>query len=132
MAAMAIVQLRYLDEDNAYRRKLAAIYDSLLIENNNLSIVKAPYADECSYHLYEIVAEKRDELIDVLCKNDIFPGVHYRDNSEYTLYSSQKGKCPNAAYKSDRLVTLPLHLWLEEDDVRRIASIVNGFAGTKA
>ena len=41
MAGIALVQLKYLDEDNAYRRKLAAIYDSLLSGNSNIRIIDA-------------------------------------------------------------------------------------------
>jgi dTDP-4-amino-4,6-dideoxygalactose transaminase len=127
MASIGLVQLKYLKEDNESRRKLVELYDSLLVENEILKIVPAPHRDECAWHIYEIVVESRDALIEKLCANGIFPGVHYRDNSEYSLYQGEAGKCPNAAAVSRKLVTLPLHLWLTEDDVRKVAAVVNEF-----
>ncbi|MBO5378406.1 MAG: DegT/DnrJ/EryC1/StrS family aminotransferase [Ruminiclostridium sp.] len=127
MAGIALVQLKYLDEDNAYRRKLAAIYDSLLSGNSNIRIIDAPYKDECSYHIYEIEVKDREGLLAKLAENDIYAGVHYRDNTEYSLYSYDHGTCPNAHAVSQRIITLPLHLNLNEEDIVKIAEIVNEF-----
>ena len=127
MAGIALVQLKYLDEDNAYRRKLAAVYDEAFKDNKNIRIIDAPYKDECSYHIYEIEVNDRDGLMNKLAENDIFAGVHYRDNTEYSLYNYDHGKCPVAHSVSQRIITLPLHLNITEDDVRMIAGIVNDF-----
>ncbi|MBO5192983.1 MAG: DegT/DnrJ/EryC1/StrS family aminotransferase [Bacteroides sp.] len=127
MAGIALVQLKYLDEDNDYRRKLASIYDAEFAENSKIRIIDAPYKTECSYHIYEIEVDDRDGLMELLAENDIYAGVHYRDNTEYSLYRYDYGKCPNAHKVSQRIITLPLHLYLTEEDVRHIASIVNDF-----
>ena len=127
IASIGIVQLRYLDRDNAYRRKLAAIYDSLLSGNSNIRIIDAPYKDECSYHIYEIEVKDREGLLAKLAENDIYAGVHYRDNTEYSLYSYDHGTSPNAHAVSQRIITLPLHLNLNEEDIVKIAEIVNEF-----
>lgn len=127
MAGIALVQLKYLDEDNVYRRKLAALYDELFKNNDKIQIISAPYKDGCSYHIYEIAVPDREGLLSELAKNDIYGGVHYRDNTEYDMYAYDHGKCPYAHKISQHLITLPLHLWLTEDDVKRIASVVNQF-----
>lgn len=127
MAAIALVQLKYLDEDNAYRRKLAAVYDEVFKDNKNIRIIGAPHKDECCYHIYEIEVNDRDGLMSKLAEHDIFAGVHYRDNTEYSLYNYDAGKCPVAHRVSQRIITLPLHLNITEDDVRMIAGIVNDF-----
>lgn len=127
MAAIALVQLRYLDEDNAYRRIIADIYDKEFEGNDNIKIIDAPYKDECSYHIYEIAVEDRDGLMQELANNDIYAGVHYRDNTEYSLYNYDYGTCPNAHDISSKIITLPLHLNLTEDEAKMIANIVNSF-----
>lgn len=126
MAAIGLAQLPYLDEDNQYRRKLARVYDSVFsnIGGGELQIIPAPYKEECSYHIYEIAVNDRDGLMEYLATKEIYTGVHYRDNSEYRLYSDQAGKCPKAHDLSQRILTLPLHLNLNEDDVQRIAEEV--------
>lgn len=127
MAAIALVQLRYLDEDNAYRRFIADIYDKEFEGNDKIKIIDAPYKDECSYHIYEIAVEDRDGLMQELANNDIYAGVHYRDNTEYSLYNYDYGTCPNAHDISGKIITLPLHLNLTEDEAKMIANIVNSF-----
>ncbi|MGN1340562.1 MAG: DegT/DnrJ/EryC1/StrS family aminotransferase [Oscillospiraceae bacterium] len=128
MAAIALVQLKYLDEDNDYRRKMAAIYDECFKGHDKIRIIDAPYKNECSYHIYEIAVEDREGLLAELAAHDIFGGVHYRDNTEYSLYSYAHGTCPFAHEISQKLLTLPLHLYLTEEDVRMIAKIVIDFA----
>lgn len=127
MAAIGLVELKYLDETNAYRRELASCYDEIFKNEPNIQIIGAPHADECSYHIYEIAVDNRDGLLEFLQENDIYPGVHYRDNTEYEMYSYDHGKCPNAHRMSNRIITLPLHMYLTKDDVRMIAKKVVEF-----
>lgn len=129
MAAIGLVQLKYLDEDNDYRRKLAAIYDEAFAGNKNIQVIDAPYKNECSYHIYEIAVADREGLLAELASKDIYGGVHYRDNTEYNLYSYAQGTCPKAHEISQKIVTLPLHLWLTEEEARMIADIVISFTG---
>lgn len=127
MAAIGLVQLKYLDEDNEYRRRLARIYDEYLMGHEKIRVISTNYNNECAYHLYEIVVNDREALLAELASHDIFGGVHYRDNTEYGLYSYAHGSCPNAHSISKKLLTLPLHLWLTEIDARNIAQIVLNF-----
>ena len=125
MAAMALVQLKYLEEDNKYRRQLAKWYDEYF-DNSEKKVEKIGISDGCesSRHLYIIAADNRDELITKLNENGIFPGVHYRDNTEYNVYHCEKGCCPYAKYMSERIISLPLHLRLTKDDIKYICEKV--------
>lgn len=127
MAAIGLVQLKYVDEDNNYRRSLAKLYDEHFEGNNNVQIIKTSYKDECSYHIYEIAVEDREGLMSKLEENDIYAGVHYRDNTEYEMYSYDHGTCPYAHQISQKIITLPLHLELTEGDINTIARIVKEF-----
>lgn len=126
MAAIGLVQLKYLEEDNKYRRQLAKWYDEYLSKDESnkdeSSIERIPIAPGCesSRHLYIISVNNRDRLISKLNENEIFPGVHYRDNTEYNIYDSVKGCCPNAKYMSERIISLPMHLRLKEEDIKYI------------
>ncbi len=124
MAAIGLVQLKYLDEDNAYRRKLVQIYKECFKGQDKIKIVDAPYPEECSYHLFELIVPDRDGLLSELAANDIYGGVHYRDNTDYSLYAYAHGTCPKAHELAKHNITLPLHLWLTEDEARKIAKIV--------
>jgi dTDP-4-amino-4,6-dideoxygalactose transaminase len=50
--------------------------------------------------------------------------VHYRDNTMYSMYRYAAGSCPNAHGVSKRLLSLPLHLRMTENDVSRVSEVV--------
>ena len=127
MAGIALAQLPYLDEENARRRQIAAMYDAAFAENPNIRIIRANYPQECSYHIYEIVVPDREGLLSELAKNDIYGGVHYRDNTEFSMYRYAQGTCPKAHAVTQNIITMPLHMYLTDEDVARIAQIVNAF-----
>ena len=127
MAGIALTQLKYLDEENARRREIVKMYDDGFKNNHLIKIIPAPYADECSYHLYEIQVPDREALLDYLAKNDINCGVHYRDNTEYSVFAYGNGTCPVAHKVSQHLITMPLHMWLTNEDVKKIVEKVNEF-----
>ena len=127
MAAIGLTQLKYLDQDNARRREIAAMYTEGFKNNPKIKIVPANYADECSYHIYELIVPDREALLEFLSKNDINCGVHYRDNIEYSMYRYAEGTCPNAREISEHIITMPMHMWLTNDDVKLIIKKVNEF-----
>jgi dTDP-4-amino-4,6-dideoxygalactose transaminase len=82
-----------------------------------------PMNPDCvpSRHLYQVLVDHRDEVVGKLQQAQIYPGVHYRDNTVYGMYSDQAGQCPAAESASNRLLSLPLHLRLTQDDVLRVS-----------
>lgn len=125
MAAIALVQLKYLDRDNTRRREIVEMYNKAFGNNPKIQIVKAPYHSECSYHIYELIVPDREALLGELAKHEIYGGVHYRDNIEYSMYTYANGTCPKAHEISEHIITLPLHMWLTNDEVKTIIDIVN-------
>ena len=120
MAAIGLVSLKYLEQDNAYRRQIAAWYDEQLQDEPKIKSI--PLAPGClsSRHLYQILLPNRDEVILALNDEKIYPGVHYRDNTVYRMYGYAKGNCPRSMEASERVISLPLHLRLTCHDVQRI------------
>lgn len=124
MAAIALTQLKYLDEDNARRREIVAKYNAAFEGNEKIQVVGAPYADECSWHIYEMIVSERQKLMEDLQAKEIYCGVHYRDNTEYSMYKYANGTCPRAHEVSQHIITLPLHMWLTDEDVEWITEAV--------
>ena len=127
MAGIALAQLPYLDEENARRREIAAMYDAAFAQNPNIHIIRANYPEECSYHIYEIAVPDREGVLAELAKHDIYGGVHYRDNTEFSMYRYAQGTCPKAHKITQHIITMPLHMYLTDEDVATIAKIVNEF-----
>ncbi len=128
MAAIAIAQLAHLDDDNQYRRKLAKQYDEILGElSDKIGFIYFPQECIPSRHLYQITVEDREGLISYLNGNGISPGVHYVDNTEYRMYKDFYGRCPNAQYYSNHVLTLPSHLGILDEDVEYICQSIKEF-----
>ena len=128
MAAIALTQLKYLDEENERRREIVRMYNEGFKNNPRIKIVPANNPEECCYHLYELIVEDREKLLDDLSKEGINCGVHYRDNTEYKIFSFGQGSCPKAHKVSQHLITMPLHMWLTNEDVQKIIDLVNKHA----
>ena len=127
MAAIGLVSLRYLDQDNAYRRQLAAWYTEMLADHPLIGIVPVAPGCESSRHLFQIQIEHRDEVMAALNSVGVYPGVHYRDNTLYRMYADSE-PCPASQLASDRLVSLPIHLRLTHAGVRHVCDSLKGIA----
>jgi dTDP-4-amino-4,6-dideoxygalactose transaminase len=125
MASMGLVGLKYLDEDNQHRRKICELYDKGLSNNPKIKIIQHNPKCESSRHLYQIQVNNRDQILEYLNNNNIFPGVHYKDNTQYDVYSYGYGTCPNAHKASNELISLPLHLFLKDEEIKYIIKKIN-------
>ena len=75
-AAVLNVKLKYLVEDNAYRKLVAKYY----IDNIRNPLVLIPDVlpyESNAFHLFPILCEKRDELHDYLEQNGVGTIIHY-------------------------------------------------------
>jgi dTDP-4-amino-4,6-dideoxygalactose transaminase len=122
MAAIGLVAIKYVDEDNAYRRQVAAWYDEAFQDEPRVRPVRMSVDCTPSRHLYQVLVENRDLAMAYLNEHGIYPGVHYRDNTVYKMYEYAKDTCPNSHSASDRIISLPIHLRLSEADVKRVAA----------
>ena len=120
-AAIGIVQLQYLDEDNKLRKRVAERYINELnvtipaYENNRLS----------SYHFLPVHVKNRQQVIKDLNDNDIYPSVHYERNDEYDIFRQYKTKLEGVTQYCQTELTLPIHPKLTNNDVTSIIKIVN-------
>jgi dTDP-4-amino-4,6-dideoxygalactose transaminase len=119
-AALGIVGLKYLDKDNQYRRDLAERYVKNL--DGKIKYIKHE-SGQTSRHLFQVVVENRDSVIEYLATNNIYPGVHYRANNEYSVF--YVGEIfERSQYYSDRILSLPMHLELEIGDIDQICEVL--------
>lgn len=125
MAALGLVGLRYLDMDNKFRRQLATWYRESL--GSEVESVPIPEGCQSSGLLFQILVDRRNELMVHLNKAGIFPGVHYQVNTDYPMYDEAQGSCPRAERWSKRLISLPLHLRMDRAAVDRISHSIKEF-----
>jgi dTDP-4-amino-4,6-dideoxygalactose transaminase len=128
MAAIGLVQLKYLDNDNSYRRQLGNWYEELLGGQEKVRLIPITPGCESSRHLFQIRVKNRDELMLALNEHDVYPGVHYRDNTEYRMYENEENRCPNARAASKEILSLPMHMRISRSDVELIAELIIRYA----
>jgi len=117
MASMGLIGLKYLDQDNKRRREICQLYDTHLTQTPGIEVIQHNLKCESSRHLYQVRVKHRNEILEYLNNNEIYPGVHYKDNTQYDVYSYGFGSCPKAHAASDELISLPLHLYLTNEDI---------------
>lgn len=129
MAAIGLVQIKYLDRDNAYRRQLAQWYqDALAPYSKTVRTIPVAAGCESSRHLFQVRLRNRDTVMLALHQHQIYPGVHYRDNTEYRMYADAKGTCPRAHAVSNEILSLPMHMQVTASDVATIADLIGRYA----
>ena len=117
-AIMALVALKYLDKDNAYRRQIYQWY-----KKHDLDL--ALHSSNSAHHLAVAKVNNRDQVISTLKANNIAPGVHYTPNFEFEPFKKYYGGgCKNVENLADKIISLPNHLNLTKSDVDKVATII--------
>ena len=128
MASMAIIGLKYLEEDNQRRREICSLYDKYFSGTKVKSVSMSPDTTVSSRHLYQIVVPERNKIMEYLNTQGVYPGVHYRDNTHYKMYNYGFGTCPKSHKVSEELISLPLHMRLTDEDVKYVAEkVIQGY-----
>ena len=127
-AAILRVKLRYLDEDNALRQRLAGIYRN---EITNPSVALYPEAPEGEnvYHIFPIFSSHRDELQQYLLQNGIQTMIHYplppHRQECYAEWCSQSFPVSERLHATE--LSLPLYPALSDTEILSIARAINSW-----
>ena len=121
-AAIGLVQLRHLDQDNARRVAIAAQYRRRLANVPGIRLLQYKSDRESSCYMFSILAEERDRLVEKLRVEGVDVSVHYRRNDQYPMYQEQD--LPNAEFFWRRVISLPMHVCLTDEQVDHIAEII--------
>lgn len=121
-AAIGLAQLRWLEEDNARRAAIAAQYRDQLSNVPGIQLLKYKNDRTSSFHLFCILAEKRDALVDKLRANQVDVGVHYLRSDKFSMYEEQD--LPNAEYFWRHVISLPMHVALTVDQVNYVTDVI--------
>jgi dTDP-4-amino-4,6-dideoxygalactose transaminase len=119
-AAILRIKLRYLDEWNEKRRKLARLYDDLLDTVDVATPVEREYAKHV-YHLYVVRHKRRNELQQYLLNKGIQTLIHYPIPVHLQEAYKTNDKLPVTEKICGEILSLPIFHWLRESEVRKIS-----------
>jgi dTDP-4-amino-4,6-dideoxygalactose transaminase len=122
-AAVLRVKLRHLDEDNASRRRIAGLYDSLLKDAGLILPCGRPDAVHV-YHQYVIRSRERDALRGHLREMGIGTLVHYPVpvHRQPAYAARDGGRLPLTERIAGEILSLPMYPELGGDSVRRVCA----------
>ena len=121
-AAIGLTQLKKLNSTNKIRKNIAKIYDKELCLER-----KIPYSQNCSYHIYWIQVNNRTKFRKKMEEMNIETGIHYRPIHTFTMYKNT-AKIPITEKISKKIVSIPIHPNLTENNIDKIIVNVNRFA----
>ena len=127
-ASFLKVKLRYLDEINKHKRKLAKIYLDGINENYILPVVHPGLYDV--YHIFNIRHEKRDALKNYLLKHGIKTEIHYPvpPHKQRAFPGMASLKLPLSEEIHNTTLSLPVSFFHSEDDVQLVINALNDFS----
>jgi dTDP-4-amino-4,6-dideoxygalactose transaminase len=127
-AAVLDVKLDRLSAWNDRRREIAERYDELLANTP----VETPTRSERSthvFHQYVVRSDRRDSLREHLARENIDTLVHYPTPVHRQDGYRTDTSLPVTERLCERIVSIPVHPFLTESDVDRIAATIAAFDG---
>jgi len=126
-AAILRVKLRYLDEENSRRHKLAQLYNALL-SSTDLVLPKEK-GDVCHvYHQYAVRSQRRDNLKAYLKEHGVDTLIHYpvpvHLQPAYRGRLGDTGLLPYTEQVCQEILSLPMYPQLSEEQVRWISQLI--------
>ncbi|MEO6054533.1 MAG: UDP-4-amino-4,6-dideoxy-N-acetyl-beta-L-altrosamine transaminase [Chthoniobacterales bacterium] len=128
--ALASSQLKKLDTWVTRRAAIAEAYLTAFAEFDGVSPLKIFPAVQHAWHIFVVLlkdAGNRDAMFTELRRRGIGANVHYRPIYQHTYYRNafpSSAICPVAEKVFPALLTLPLHVHMTNDDVRRVIKAV--------
>ena len=137
-AAVLRIKLRNLDKYNAERNKVANYYDKFFAEIKELS---PPQRAENSTHVFHQYTLKlndidRNELRNYLADRDIPSMIYYpipaHKQKMFEAFGSSNTNLPITDWLTERVISLPIHTEMTEDQLEKICSTVLEFIKNKS
>ncbi|RTJ08677.1 aminotransferase [Campylobacter jejuni] len=122
------VKLKYLDEDNEKRRKIAEIYLNN-ISHKDVILPKYKNTQNHVWHLFVVRCSKRNALQEYLSKNEVQTLIHYpippHKQECYKEYSCLT--LPITEQIHNEVLSLPISPVMSEDEAKKVAWLINKF-----
>ncbi len=130
-ASIGIEQLKKLPSFNKKRSEIIRFYLDGLKDINYVKPLLPYEPENYVYQMFGIRAEKRDELMILLKQKGIATGCHYTPLSIQPLFKEWGNNCTFIENEYKKLITLPLHVELNQYDIEVIKNNICLFKNEK-
>jgi dTDP-4-amino-4,6-dideoxygalactose transaminase len=136
-AAILEVKLRQLDNYIDARREVAERYDEAFASIPGVHIPFRADDSKHVFHQYTLILENasRAALQEALTANDIPSMIYYpipaHKQQMFAAFGSSNTELPTTDWLTDRVISLPIHTEMDEEQVEFIIDTVKSFFGNK-
>jgi dTDP-4-amino-4,6-dideoxygalactose transaminase len=135
-SALGRIQLGRLPGDRSARTRLVRMYRDLLAGLPGLSVPFQDYAEDSAYHLMAVLLPtfaSRDSVRRELRAVGVQTSVHYQPTHLLSYYRERRpataDPLPVCEGMADRLLSLPLHARMTDEDVNHVAAALRTAIG---
>lgn len=125
-AAIILAKLEVFDGELERRQAVAKKYDDAL--GDAVETPQIPSGYRSAWAQYSILSDNRDRIAAALKREGIPTAVYYpipiHLQAAYRDHGEGEGSCPVAERLAKRVLSLPMHPYLDDDTIGRIARIV--------
>jgi dTDP-3-amino-3,4,6-trideoxy-alpha-D-glucose transaminase len=122
--AVLRVKLKRLEQWNARRKEIAALYRSIL-QRAEVEILQDDPLDERVYHLFVVYVERRDQVRAALEARGVHTAIHYpcpvHLQPAFLALGLGPGSCPHAERACERVLGMPFFPEMTDEQVRYAA-----------
>lgn len=131
-AAILLAKMEIFPQEVETRQRVAQAYTAGLAElDRHLVVPYVPKGIQSVWAQYSLLAEKRDELIRELKKEDIPTMIYYPKplhlQSAFAGLGYKKGDFPVAESTAERICSLPMHPYLSDVQQQRVLGVISEF-----
>lgn len=125
-AAIGLEQMKKLPANLAWRRHIQERY------NNELhpEVTRPSWSETVQYYCARVAPDKRDLLINYLASRMIHTSVHFKPLHKYEIVRQDRDY-PVANKEWKKLISLPCHPGMTEEDINYVIYWVNEFFSTQ-
>ena len=127
-AAVLSVRLRYLDEDNAERRRIALRYIEE-VRNPLLTLPSRDYWRHSVFHIFPVLTPRRDELQRYLADNGVQTVIHYpippHKQECYASWHDLSLPVTERIHREE--LSIPCNQVLTDEEVTAIIKLLNNY-----
>lgn len=126
-ASIGLAQLKKLPAMNRRRSEIIRMYLDGLADLPGIKPLLPFEPEKYCYQMFGIRTDNRDELMIHLKSKGIATGCHYTPLSIQPLFKPWGGNCPYIEDEANRMITLPLHADLTDEEVEYVIEGVKAF-----
>lgn len=126
-AAVGLGQLNYFKARVKHMREIYQLYEKELRNVKELSIFPCDINNGAIPQWTDVIAERRDELVEYLKNRDIDSRKYWIPIHQQVPYKLPDNEFPNSTHLSRQALWLPSAFTLSDDDIRLVCDLIKKF-----